>query len=89
MKKTEVGMLVSVPDRMCYPGRRDPYEWENGIVTAVDGEKVKVKVKRYISDKTSYEKWFPLSWAVKKVSYSHERGEEEKFMKWVEQERVI
>jgi len=80
----KIGDLVSVPDRMCYPGRRDPYEWENGKVIELGnnkkGESVcKVHVYRSFY-KQHYEKWFRVS-SVKKVSYSHRKGEEEEFLR--------
>lgn len=83
MKNIKIGMTVSVPDRLCYPGRRNPYEYENGVVVALSKDEVGVKIKVYRSgSKFTYEKWFQKEW-LKKVSFSHRIGEQEEFENWL------
>jgi len=85
LSSVSVNDLVSVPDRVMFPGRRNPYEWENGIVTAIGinakGQKLaKVRVRRDFTRKV-YEKWF-LSSVLERPSYHHRVGEETEFMAW-------
>lgn len=87
MKSVKVGMLVSVPDRICFPYRRDPYEYENGIVLEVAKGKAKVRVYRSFTKQT-YEKWFSIEW-IKKVSFHHRVGEEEEFNKWLSIQNIV
>lgn len=85
VKSVDVGMLVAVPDRMCYPGRLDPYEYENGVVERLGKNKAgkqlaEVTVWRNFS-KTTYTKWF-LVQMLSQVSYYHYVGEKEDFLAW-------
>jgi hypothetical protein len=80
MKNLKIGQLVSIPDRVCFPGRRDPYEWENGIVFAVNEKTVKVAVWNHFTKK-AYFRNIGIN-SVKKVSYHHYVGEEQDFLQW-------
>ena len=56
----KIGSHVSIPDVVIFPGRRNPYEWENGIVIDTGKNKhgdklVKVRVWRHFQN-TTYEK---------------------------------
>lgn len=84
-KSVDVGMFVAVPDMICFPGRLDPYEYENGIVRRLGKNKAgrplaEVTVWRHLSKKT-YTKWF-LAETLYQVSYYHYVGEEKDFKEW-------
>lgn len=85
LKSVNVGDMVSVPDRIIFPGRRDPYEWENGIVVQLGKNKkgqplAKVRVRRDFT-RNVYEKWFLLNF-LQCPSYHHRVGEKEEFLEW-------
>jgi hypothetical protein len=85
----KIGNTVSIPDRIIFPGRRDPYEWENGIINATGKNKkgdtiYKVKIWNHFTKK-EYERWFTAS-MMQKVNFYHYIGEEEDFKKWLEAE---
>ena len=88
----KIGMLVAVPDRLCFPGRRDPYEYENGIVIAFGKNKKgsplsQVVVYNHFTKKT-YTKWF-LTQRLYQVSYYHYIGEEKDFKQWLATSKEI
>lgn len=92
MKSVKIGQQVSIPDRVIFPNRRDPYEWENGIITGFGKNKndkplIKVLVWNHFTKKT-YEKWF-LNEFVKKPSFHHYVGEKEDFEAWVENQSKL
>lgn len=80
MKNIKAGQFVSIPDKVIFPGRKDPYEWENGIVFAINGKSVKVAVYNHFTKK-AYFKNISIN-SVKKVSYYHYVGEEQDFLEW-------
>ncbi|WHY76105.1 hypothetical protein QNH20_18510 [Neobacillus sp. WH10] len=84
IKLIKLNMSVSVPDRICFPNRRDPYQWENGVVIAIAKGKTKVRIWNSFTKK-SYERWFNNTF-IKKPSFYHYRGEETDFNNWVVQQ---
>jgi len=84
----KINDIVSIPDRIVFPGRRDPYEWENRIILSTGKNKYgkllyKVKVWNHFTKK-EYERWF-LASMVKKANFYHYVNEEEDFKKWLEE----
>lgn len=88
VKSLSVGDIVSVPDRVCFPGRRDPYEYENGKVLRLGhnkhGEPVALVHVYRSFHQQHYEKWFNAA-NIFKVSYHHRIGEEEVFLSEIKQ----
>lgn len=88
MAKTyKINDTVSIPDRIVFPGRRDPYEWENGIIITLGKNKkddtiYKVKIWNHFTKKES-ERWFTAG-MMKPVNFYHYAGEKEDFQKWLE-----
>lgn len=88
----ELGDIVSVPDRIIFPGRRDPYEYENGTVIAFrknEKDEVLVKVRVWNSfTKKFYVRWFKKQ-AIYFPSFHHFVGEEEKFKAENRREEIL
>jgi hypothetical protein len=86
-KTYKINDIVSIPDRIVFPGRRDPYEWENGIIIALGKNKkgdtiYKVKIWNHFTKK-EYERWFTAG-MMQKANFYHYQGEKEDFEKWLE-----
>lgn len=87
IKSITLNMPVCVPDRIIFPGRRDPFEWENGIVVAIADGKSKVRIWNHLTKK-SYERWYNNSF-IKKPSFYHYRGEETDFNNWLKENEYV